>query len=86
MDPVRSYLTAKTISSKHLSFSSQINKRAARIQRPVGVKFSLINLTNVDAGNSDAKGDFGFDRIGQKIIIDNLLKSINLYDARLSKT
>jgi len=53
---------------KNLSFCGQINKRAACIHRHVGVKFCLVNLTSLGAGNSDANGDFVFNQIGQKII------------------
>jgi hypothetical protein len=74
------------LKAKNLSFSSYINKRAACIHRHVGVNFFFVNLTSVDAGDSDANRDFVFDRIGQKIIIDNLLMSINLYDAPWSKS
>jgi hypothetical protein len=53
---------------KNLSFGSQINQRAARIHGHVRVKFGLVNLTSVGAGNSDANGDFVFNQIRQKII------------------
>jgi hypothetical protein len=53
---------------KNLGFCSQINQRATGVHRHIVIKFGLVNLTSVGAGNSDTNGNFVFDQIGQKII------------------
>jgi hypothetical protein len=56
-------LQLERLEIKDLSLCSEINHGTACIHRHIGVKFFLVNLTSIGAGNSDPDGDFILDEI-----------------------